>query len=179
MSSPSPIIEEKLWWRPAHSAPLVLYAPYARGETVRRLSDAIDSWWTPLGKKDVFGVISENGGWLRRRTAYRNSLKTAARLRFADEGSRTRIDMRFGIGSLLILIVMSWVICFAAGVIGYIVAMKEVPSPTEPAALPLFILLPIAAVAIGIVIVASRAGAKKDSVFLTDFVKDTLSAKEA
>jgi hypothetical protein len=179
VSSPSPIIEEIPWWRRGREAPLTLLSPLPQDECVRRLTEAVDPWWKPLGDKAVFGKVTHEGAWLRRRTAYKNSLKQMMRLNFADEGGRTRIDCRFGVGALVVLIAVSWILCLAAGIAGYALTMNRAPDPTDPAALPLFLLPPMAAIAIVVVVLVSRASGKKDAAFLTEFVKTTLSAEPA
>lgn len=172
----SPFIEEVPWWRRLFYEQAKFVSNLPRAECVKRLKDVVDPWWK-AGKLPAVGRVTENGAVFRKRIWYRNVFQTIAILRFEDSSIGTRIGAQFGPRILVVLATLIWFVALVT--FGAAFAMSEIGGTgMETWKVPL-IVGPLVVAAGGAVAVAfGRHLARGDKQFLTDLIRNTLSATD-
>jgi hypothetical protein len=74
-------------------------------------------------ERPVWGRVTERGFRLFARIRYRNGYQTCAKGRFAADGSGTRVDVRFGITTIALVITGVWTAVVVAVLIGGLIAL--------------------------------------------------------
>ena len=160
-------------------------SPLTREECVARLSAAIDSPTTILGKRPAIGTVSADGFYLRKRIFSRNSFQTRIIGTLTPAGGGTNIQCDFGEMPRGVVI---------AGIVGVVILLVGVCAPTAALLssrgidlspyMPQIIAIMVGGSAIGIVfgfavIRFGRWLARDERAFLIKFVSETLDARPA
>jgi hypothetical protein len=174
-------MEEIPWWRKLISEKRNFVSPHPRGEVVRRIADAIDPMFAPLGAKPAQGYVKGDSAVVRRRIRYRNTFQTMAKMKLSDQGTGTRIEADYGAAIVVIVLAAAWAIVVVAAAVGFFAVQQGAQTPEDRTTMMLpFLLFPIVFL-IGFTLTALfvRSAARADKAFLTNFIKTTLDAKEA
>ena len=88
----------------------ILYSPYTPDECAKRLSEKMDSGFSPFGKWDIVGRATPSKLKARIRAGGRNSFLIVMRARLRADGAGTLFTCRFGAPLHLKIITSLWLI---------------------------------------------------------------------
>ena len=174
---------------PFRSEPLQLESPYSPAECTARLLQAIDaegslgvSWKTMFGSKQVVGHVTQGFLSLRRRINYRNSFQLFLPANLIAQAKGTSLRGSFGMHPVAAAFMCVWL----GGVslflfVGIVMTLQNLVAEQGKVDVSLiFILVPGVMLLFGFGLVSfGKELSRGDVVFLTNFLKTTLDAKES
>jgi hypothetical protein len=160
-----------------------LISPLPRLECVRRLREMTDRVWKVFGGKPVIGYVGESSLRLSKRIMGGNSFQDCLHATLVEEPDQTRLRCRVGMHPLVSAFIVVWfggVLLMGGAMSAEIIADWLAAHDPIPPGRWLGIAVPLLMLGMGVAVVKiGKHLARDERVFLLDFLRRTIDAREA